>query len=149
MADSAIELGSRIFSEGFRLSLPIFAVILTINIAMALITKFAQEFQVMMLSFPLRLAVGLFVDATISGRQVSDAVSIPSSALRAGDVVFLVNDQGRLEIRNVNVAHVGAGTAVVVGGVEAGEQVITSAIRNPIQGMALSRIDGGSVASDN
>ena len=95
------------------------------------------------------LAVGLFVDATISGRRVSDAASIPSSALRAGDVVFLVNDQGRLEIRNVSVAHVGGGTAVVVGGVEAGEQVITSAIRNPIQGMALSRIDGGSVASDN
>jgi RND family efflux transporter MFP subunit len=94
------------------------------------------------------LAVGLFVDATVSGRRVSDAVSIPSSALRAGDVVFLLSDQGRLEIRNVDVAHVGAGTAVVVSGVEAGEQVITSAIRNPIQGMALSPIAGDSIARD-
>ena len=95
------------------------------------------------------LAIGLFVDATISGRQVSNAVSIPSSALRAGDIVFLINDEGRLEIRNVDVAHAGAGTAVLVSGVQAGEQVITSAIRNPIQGMALSRIDGDSVASEN
>ena len=94
------------------------------------------------------LAVGLFVDATISGRQVANAVSIPSSALRAGDVVFLINDDGRLEIRNVDVAHVGAGTAVVMSGIEPGEQVITSAIRNPIQGMALSRIDSDTVASD-
>jgi hypothetical protein len=79
---------------------------------------------------------------------VSDAVSIPSSALRAGDIVFLINDDGRLEIRNVDVAHVGGGSAVVVSGIEAGEQVITSAIRNPIQGMALSRITGDAVASD-
>ena len=94
------------------------------------------------------LAVGLFVDATVSGRRVSDAVSIPSSGLRAGDVVFLINDDGRLEIRNVDVAHLGAGTAVLMSGVTAGEQVITSAIRNPIQGMALSRIDDETVDSD-
>ena len=91
------------------------------------------------------LAVGLFVDATIQGRRVADAARIPGSALRAGDVVFLINDEGRLEIREVSVAHVGGGTAVVTSGLNPGEQVITSAIRNPIQGMALSRIDADPV----
>lgn len=92
------------------------------------------------------LAVGLFVDATIQGRRVEDAASIPSSALRAGDVVFLISEQGRLEIRDVTVAHVAGGTAVVTSGLNPGEQVITSAIRNPIQGMALTRIDADSMA---
>jgi RND family efflux transporter MFP subunit len=87
------------------------------------------------------LAVGLFVEATIQGRQLDAAVSIPGSALRAGDIVYLVNSEGRLEIREVEVAHASAQQVVVSSGLEPGEWVVTSAIRNPIQGMALAAID--------
>ena len=87
------------------------------------------------------LAVGLFVDATIDGRRLPAAVSIPNSALRAGDKVFLVNDDGRLEMRNVQTAHVGSGRVVVSSGLTAGDEVIVSAIRNAISGMALTSIN--------
>lgn len=83
------------------------------------------------------LAVGLFVDARIEGRQLADAMSIPASALRAGDMVYLINDEGRLEIRSVSVAHSSAKGAIISAGLQPGEQVITSAIRNPVQGMAM------------
>jgi RND family efflux transporter MFP subunit len=86
------------------------------------------------------LAVGLFVEATIEGEQLDDAVSIPANALRAGDRVYLVNDAGRLEIRQVQVAHASPQQVVIAGGLNAGEQVITSAIRNPVKGMALQSI---------
>ena len=83
------------------------------------------------------LAVGLFVDARIEGRQLPDAMSIPGSALRAGDRVYLINNEGRLEIGDVSVAHSSPQRAIISDGLQPGEQVITSAIRNPVQGMAL------------
>ncbi len=86
------------------------------------------------------LAVGLFVDAEIAGRELAAAISIPSSGLRAGDVVFLVNPEGRLEVREVDVIHTGAERVIVGSGLAAGERVVTSAIRNPIEGMALSTL---------
>jgi RND family efflux transporter MFP subunit len=93
------------------------------------------------------LAVGLFVDANIEGKRLPAAVSIPSSALRAGDKVFLVNAEGRLEIRSVEIAHVGGGRAVVSSGLAAGEEVIVSAIRNAISGMAIEAIKDESADS--
>lgn len=86
------------------------------------------------------MAVGLYVDATIKGREVEGAVNIPRGALRAGNIVYVINGDGVLDIREVDVLHASGDLAVIAGGLEAGEQVITSAIRNPIQGMALEPI---------
>ena len=83
------------------------------------------------------LAVGLFVEATIVGRELTNAYIIPRSALRAGNIVFLIKD-GTLEVRQVNVVHSSPERAIISSGLEVGESVITSPIRNPVQGMALS-----------
>ena len=83
------------------------------------------------------LAVGLYVSATIQGRGVENAIRIPRKALRAGDTVYVVNDRGELEIREVSVTHSSPNHAVINSGVSAGEQLVTSTIRNPIPGMAL------------
>jgi RND family efflux transporter MFP subunit len=83
------------------------------------------------------LAVGLFVEAQIEGRSLDAALIIPRSALRAGDVVFLIKD-GKLEVRPVTLVHSSPDRAVVASGLAAGEKVITSPIRNPIPGMALA-----------
>lgn len=91
-------------------------------------------------SLGMPLAVGLYVEASIEGQQLDNAMSIPANALRAGDMVFIVNDEGRLEIRQVEVAHASPEQVVVAAGLEPGEQVITSAIRNPVKGMALESI---------
>jgi RND family efflux transporter MFP subunit len=92
------------------------------------------------------LAVGLFVSATITGREVPSAHLIPRSALRAGDLVYLVNDEQQLEIRSVEVLHANDVQAVIGEGLSAGEQAITSAIRNPIQGMALKALENGTAS---
>jgi RND family efflux transporter MFP subunit len=83
------------------------------------------------------LAVGLFVEAKIQGRELVDAYTIPRSALRAGDIVYLIKD-GLLEVRAVNVVHSSSEKSIISTGLEAGERVITSPIRNPVQGMALA-----------
>lgn len=91
-----------------------------------------------LLSMP--LAVGLFVEASVAGRVVSDAIRIPSAGLRAGDRVFVLSERGRLDIRDVDVIHSSASEVLLASGVAPGEAVITSAIRNPIPGMALEPI---------
>ena len=86
------------------------------------------------------LAVGLYVEANIFGRELVDATVVPSDALRAGNVVFLINPEGRLQIKPVEVVHQSPSRAVIEGDVTAGDQVITSPVRNPVQGMALVAI---------
>lgn len=86
------------------------------------------------------LAVGLFVEAKITGRELENAYTIPRTALRAGNMVFLINDE-RLEIRAVNVVHSTSEKAIVSVGLEVGERVITSPIRNAVQGMALLAVE--------
>jgi RND family efflux transporter MFP subunit len=87
------------------------------------------------------LAVGLFVDAQIAGRIVENVISIPEAGLRAGDRVFILNEEGLLEIRQANVIHRGGNEAILASGVAVNEAVIVSAIRNPIPGMRLEAID--------
>jgi RND family efflux transporter MFP subunit len=88
-------------------------------------------------NYGMPLAVGLFVNAEIVGRRVAGAYVIPREALRAGNKVYLVNEDGRLEIRDVTVTHSSDSEAIIATGISADEKVIVSSIRNPIEGMAL------------
>lgn len=91
------------------------------------------------------LAVGLFVKAEIEGRYVEQAYLIPRNALRAGDKIYRITDEGRLDVQEVEVVHQADDYVVVERGVQAGDQVVTSSIRNPVQGMAVEAvIRGGS-----
>ena len=54
-------VGSKMFTIGFQMSLPFIAIIMLTNIAMGIISRFGEEFQVLMLSFPLRLGLGLII----------------------------------------------------------------------------------------
>ena len=99
------------------------------------------------------LAVGLFVEAAIAGRILTDTIAISSDGLRAGDRVFILDANGQLEIRDVEVIHSNTRETFLASGIAAGEAVIISAIRNPIPGMALESINAESeaiiVASDS
>jgi len=86
------------------------------------------------------LAVGLYVNAEIEGRSINDATVISRDALRAGDNVFVIDERDRLDIRHVGVVHSSTTRAVIASGVELGDRVIVSSIRNPIPGMKLSAL---------
>ena len=87
------------------------------------------------------LAVGLYVKAEIQGRNINDAIIIPRDALRAGNTVFVINAESRLDIRTVEVVHSTAKEAIIGSGIVANEQVIVSSIRNPIPGMRISALE--------
>lgn len=95
------------------------------------------------------MAVGLYVTATIHGRELDNAVRIPRRALRAGDTVYVLDENDQLDIRTVSVTHSSPDFAVIDDGIKPGERLITSTIRNPIPGMALQagRADPSSIVS--
>ena len=83
------------------------------------------------------MAVGLFVTAQIYGQHIKNALTIPRSALRAADKIYVVNDKQRLEVRTVQVTYKSPQVVVVSGDVKLGESVVISPIRNPVQGMEV------------
>ncbi len=86
------------------------------------------------------LAVGLFVDAEITGRDVQEAQVIPRAALRSGNRVYVVNPEGELNIREVSVVYSDVDKVIVSSGVMRGEQVVVSTIRNPTEGVKVQAL---------
>ncbi|MBK5909972.1 hypothetical protein CCR85_00495 [Rhodothalassium salexigens] len=83
------------------------------------------------------MAVGLFVNAELDGRRIDPAFRFPRAGLRNTDTVYVVNDDDRLEIRQVEVADSNEQRVLATAGVVPGERVVVSPVRNPIAGMAV------------
>ena len=83
------------------------------------------------------LASGLFVNATIAGRDVQNGVIIPRNALRGSDTVYIAKDNNTLSIRTVTVASSARDEVVVTEGLSPGEAVITSPVRSVAEGMKI------------
>ena len=77
------------------------------------------------------LAVGLYVDAEVQGQTIIDAVQIASEGLRAGDEVFILDGEGLLDVRQVDVIHRNRDMVMLASGVEAGEHVICLLYTSP------------------
>lgn len=86
------------------------------------------------------MAVGLFVNAELSGVKSQDAIVMPRLALRNENLVYVINADNRLEIRNVNVISTSTDRVLVASGVTAGEQVVTSTLPNAVEGMEVEPI---------
>ena len=89
------------------------------------------------------LAAGLFVTVHIEGQRLADAVAIPSAALREDRTVWVVGDDGVLSFRSVDVARVMPNQAIIKGGLETGERVVTSPLRSVTDGMKVRVSAGG------
>ena len=83
------------------------------------------------------LLAGMFVQASISGRRLEDAISIPREALRSGERVFVLSADDTLSIRSVDIVTGDADRVVLRAGVAAGERVIVSPVELPVDGMRL------------
>jgi len=83
------------------------------------------------------LAVGLFVDAMIHGKTISNATVLPRSALRRGNQVFVVDEQDRLRFRTVNVLRLVDDQVYIGEGLRGGERVCVSALQSTTDGMLV------------
>jgi RND family efflux transporter MFP subunit len=83
------------------------------------------------------LAVGLFVEAEIEGRELPAVVALPRSALRGHDEVVVVDAEERLASRRVELLRIDGETAFVAGGLAAGERVVTRVPSAFVEGMSV------------
>ena len=68
-------------------------------------------------------------------------MAIPRSALRAGDIVWVVDVEDRLQIRPVNVARAGIDQAIVTSGLADGDQVCVSNLQVISDGMLVRVVE--------
>ncbi|MCA9511411.1 MAG: efflux RND transporter periplasmic adaptor subunit [Myxococcales bacterium] len=87
------------------------------------------------------LSVGLFVDAEILGREVRDVFVLPRTALRGESRMYVVDGDGALRIRDVDVLRIEGEQVVVGGGLAPGDRVCTSPLAAAVDGMAV-RVQG-------
>jgi len=83
------------------------------------------------------LAVGMFVQAEISGRFLHDIVVLPRSALRGRDQVVVVDAENRLRLRRVDILRKQRETVVIAGGLAPGELVCTSPLETIDEGSEI------------
>lgn len=88
------------------------------------------------------LAVGLFVEAEIMGRQVEDVVVIDRAALRDENQVLVIDEEDRLHFRNVDILRMDAETVIIDGGLENGERICVSPLETVVEGMKVQTAEG-------
>ncbi|MEP3889019.1 MAG: efflux RND transporter periplasmic adaptor subunit [Hellea sp.] len=97
------------------------------------------------------LAPGLFVNAAVDGQKLDGIITIPRSALRGEDKVYLATEDA-LSIKTVTVMSSNRDRAILSGGISVGDSVITSPIRGVADGMKIQVVKPGetlSAASSN
>ncbi|MBW2349206.1 MAG: efflux RND transporter periplasmic adaptor subunit [Deltaproteobacteria bacterium] len=75
------------------------------------------------------LAVGLFARVEIRGKRLPQAAIIPRAALRAGNTVWIVNEDGKLRFRKVKVARIERDKVLIRSGLEDGDRVVVSHLK--------------------
>ena len=83
------------------------------------------------------LTVGLFVDAEIQGREVSDAVVLPRAALQSEGHVHVIEADGRLTVREVDVVRL-LGEEAYVLGLRTGERVSLTRLPGAVDGQRVA-----------
>ncbi|MBW2274775.1 MAG: efflux RND transporter periplasmic adaptor subunit [Deltaproteobacteria bacterium] len=88
------------------------------------------------------LVVGLFVEAQILGRRLTDVVVLPRAALRDGTRVLVVDGDDRMHFRPVETLRVERDQVVIGAGLARGERVCVSPLQAVVDGMRV-RVVGG------
>ena len=77
------------------------------------------------------------MEVAIAGAEVRDVYSIRREELRDGETLWVMNDQGRLEIRRVEIVYRGRDNVLIRSGLSEGERLVVSDLPSPMAGMAL------------
>jgi len=83
------------------------------------------------------LEIGMFADVEIIGKTLSGVFSVPRSALRDGDTVWKMDEEGRLRVTPVTVVRRERDTVILRDGFEEGDMVVLTNISGAAEGMQL------------
>lgn len=83
------------------------------------------------------LEIGMFVEVEIIGKTITGVFAVPRSALRDGDTVWTMDDEGKLRVTPVTVVRRGRDTVIVRDGMKEGDMVVLTNISGAAEGMQL------------
>ncbi|MEE8584335.1 MAG: efflux RND transporter periplasmic adaptor subunit [Acidobacteriota bacterium] len=87
------------------------------------------------------LAVGLFVQAEIYGKQADGVFILPRAALRGPGRMIVVDSDNRLRFRQVEVLRSQGEQVIISSGLEEGERVLLSPLDTAVEGMRVRTDD--------
>jgi RND family efflux transporter MFP subunit len=93
------------------------------------------------------LLQGTYVRVEIEGPLMRDVFVVPREAVREGGQVWVMDEDERLEVRDVSIAWRREDDVVIDEGLAAGDRVVTSLLPTPIPGMALRSPAAGDTAA--
>jgi RND family efflux transporter MFP subunit len=88
-----------------------------------------------------RMLIGSYVRVEIEGQPVASAASIDREFIRNGSDVWIMEDDGNLSIRTVEIAFRGTDRVLVTSGIAPGENLVVSDLAAPVEGMLLRAAD--------
>ncbi len=83
------------------------------------------------------LLIGTYAEVEIEVGVLPDVFALPLAALRPSDLVFVMDDEERLRIREVEVIRREPDAVVIKEGLAEGELVVVSPLPGAVEGMAL------------
>ena len=86
------------------------------------------------------LPIGLFVNATITGKSVTNIISLPRAALRNQDQILVVDENNKIRYRTVEIMRSERDHILIASGVDQGELVNISPIQTVIEGMSVNPV---------
>ena len=84
-----------------------------------------------------KLLLGSYVRAEVEGITIPSGFRIDRSHLRDGNTVWLMSDEGKLDIREVELVFRDQDAVIVSSGVTGGENLVVSPLSSPIAGTPL------------
>jgi len=88
---------------------------------------------------PLRF--GRFVQAQVEGQKVSGVMEVPTYAINPDGTVWTVADERKLQKKEIEVIRTQANTSIVSEGLEEGDLVVLTQLKNALNGMKV-RLEG-------
>ena len=95
------------------------------------------------------LTVGLYVNASITGRLVPHVVSLPRTAMHDKNRVLLVDSDNKIRFRTVKVLRKDFDRVLIDGGLEDGDRVVISPLAVVVDGMQVIPVEEDATSRDD
>jgi hypothetical protein len=82
--------------------------------------------------------MGTFVNANIEGRLFNNVVRLPRHLLRAGNLLWIVDETSRLRNRQVSILRTGGDDLYVVSGLDNGDRVSLTVLDDSFDGAQVN-----------
>jgi RND family efflux transporter MFP subunit len=83
------------------------------------------------------LLPGMFVNVQILGEELSDVVSVPRGAMHDNDTIWVIDDENRLHIREVEILRRERDEVLIRSGLDANEKIVLTNLSGAAEGMLL------------